>query len=76
MTADLSRANWFKSSRSADKADCVEVAFLSDDSVGVRDSKNAAGPVLVFGPHAWDAFIRGVASGMHVRPAGSIEEGL
>ncbi|MTE13045.1 DUF397 domain-containing protein [Nocardia aurantiaca] len=70
MTADLSRAHWFKSSHSADKADCVEVAFLANDTVGVRDSKNVAGPALVFSPRDWDAFIRGVISGKHHSPAG------
>ncbi|WP_280261010.1 DUF397 domain-containing protein [Nocardia abscessus] len=56
MTADLSEANWFKSSHSATHSDCVEVAFLDDGYVGVRDSKAPAGPMLVFQPAVWDAF--------------------
>jgi Domain of unknown function (DUF397) len=36
---------WRKSTRSADTNTCVEVAF-SGPAVGVRDSKNAAGPLL------------------------------
>ncbi|MEV6429049.1 DUF397 domain-containing protein [Nocardia sp. NPDC051463] len=63
MIADLSRAQWFKSSRSASKADCVEVAFLDGGVVGVRDSKNPTGPALVFTPGAWDAFTVGVRDG-------------
>ncbi|MGI5217127.1 DUF397 domain-containing protein [Nocardia sp. CA-290969] len=60
MNGDLSGADWFKSSFSQHGGDCVEVAHLAD-VVGVRDSKDAAGPVLVFAPSVWDAFLRGVA---------------
>ncbi|MGV9662285.1 DUF397 domain-containing protein [Nocardia niigatensis] len=63
MTDDLSAAEWFKSSYSGDKADCVETAHLRDGSVGVRDSKNASGPALVFTPKQWDAFVAGVVRG-------------
>ncbi|WP_067463874.1 DUF397 domain-containing protein [Nocardia amamiensis] len=63
MTADLSGAKWFKSSRSGTHADCVEVAFLHNGTVGVRDSKNPTGPALVFTPGEWDAFTTGVMGG-------------
>ncbi|WP_280241208.1 DUF397 domain-containing protein [Nocardia abscessus] len=63
MTADLSRAAWFKSSHSGTQADCVEVAFLDGDQVGVRDSKDPTGPALVFQPGAWDAFTGILVSG-------------
>ncbi|MFE7796835.1 DUF397 domain-containing protein [Nocardia sp. NPDC057440] len=63
MTSDLSQAHWFKSSRSAAQADCVEVAFLEDGVVGLRDSKNPTGPALVFTPTEWDAFTAGVQDG-------------
>lgn len=56
MNIDLSGAAWFKSSRSTTGDDCVEVAHLRGGMVGVRDSKNPAGPALVFDPAAWDAF--------------------
>nr|WP_280472954.1 DUF397 domain-containing protein [Nocardia asiatica] len=61
MDVDLSRAHWFKSSRSQAGRECVEVAFLDGGLVGVRDSKNPAGPALVFTPDGWDAFTAGVA---------------
>ncbi|BDU08449.1 DUF397 domain-containing protein [Nocardia cyriacigeorgica] len=56
MNMDLSEANWFKSSRSAGASECVEVAHLNHDLVGVRDSKNPTGPALIFTPTAWDSF--------------------
>jgi hypothetical protein len=34
---------------------CVEVAFTVE-RVGVRDSKDAAGPALLFSPAQWRAF--------------------
>lgn len=63
MKADLSGARWFKSSHSSGGSDCVEVAHLSEGMVGVRDSKNPAGPALVFTPGEWDAFTAGLAHG-------------
>ncbi|MFE3190432.1 DUF397 domain-containing protein [Nocardia sp. NPDC059240] len=56
-------AGWFKSSYSQGGQECVEVAFLHTGAVGVRDSKDAGGPALVFAPLEWDAFTSGVRSG-------------
>ncbi|SUE32353.1 Domain of uncharacterised function (DUF397) [Nocardia farcinica] len=63
MTVDLSNAKWFKSSYSGGGNDCVEVAHLDGGMVGVRDSKNTAGPALVFTPSEWEAFLRGTRGG-------------
>ena len=63
MNRGLSDANWFKSSYSQAGGDCVEVAHLDGGSVGIRDSKNVAGPALVFEPDEWDAFTACTASG-------------
>jgi hypothetical protein len=52
---------WRHSSYS-NPTDCVEVAF-SRDAIAVRDSKDPAGPVLVFTPAEWRAFIRGLYAG-------------
>ncbi|WP_280253067.1 DUF397 domain-containing protein [Nocardia abscessus] len=68
MTADLSKADWFKSSHSATQADCVEVAFLADGQVGVRDSKNPSGPALVFQSDIWHAFTASFVVGDLRRP--------
>ncbi|MEU1808044.1 DUF397 domain-containing protein [Micromonospora sp. WMMD1076] len=54
---ELIGALWRKSSRSG-QSECVEVADNLADVVGVRDSKDAAGPVLTFTPDAWRAFVR------------------
>lgn len=63
MNKDLSGAQWFKSSHSSGQTECVEVAWLSDCMVGVRDSKNPTDPALVFTPSEWDAFATTVADG-------------
>ena len=56
---DLSGARWRKSTRSGGNGgDCVEVAGNLPGVVGVRDSKDPAGPVLTFTPDAWRAFVR------------------
>jgi len=54
---------WVKSSLSYSNGNCVEVAGLPDGGVGVRDSKDTAGPFLRFTPSEWDAFIGGVQKG-------------
>lgn len=46
---------------------CVEVAFV-DNQVAVRDSKHRGGPVLVFTPAEWEAFLGGVSDGQFRLP--------
>ncbi|HEY6107626.1 MAG TPA: DUF397 domain-containing protein [Gemmatimonadales bacterium] len=52
-------AEWFKSSYSAESANCVEVRLVPE-GIAVRDSKNP-GPVLTFSLAAWRDFIAFVA---------------
>jgi hypothetical protein len=56
--SDFSNAVWHKSTKSA-TGGCVEVATL-ERVVGVRDSKDRQGPVLVFRFDEWNAFLAGV----------------
>lgn len=63
---DLSRATWRKSAKSTSNGGCVEVADLGAH-VAVRDSKNVAGPALVFDGPAWDEFVAGVQAGEFTR---------
>ncbi|WP_328390321.1 DUF397 domain-containing protein [Nocardia sp. NBC_00416] len=65
---DVSRAAWFKSSRSQGGNDCVEAAHLDNGRVGVRDSKNPTGPALIFTPGEWDVFLVGAKNGEFDRP--------
>lgn len=54
--------NWKKSSRSSSNGNCVE-ARECGQQVQMRDSKDAAGPVLGFSQAAWQAFIDRTKSG-------------
>jgi hypothetical protein len=56
------RRNWRKSSHSANNGACAEVG-QGGAVVGVRDSQDPDGPVLVFGPVAWARFTADVKAG-------------
>ena len=63
-TPDLSRAVWRTSTRSGGNGNCVEVAANLPGVVGVRDSKDRSGPVLIFGYAAWEAFTAQLRDGV------------
>ncbi|WP_405133688.1 DUF397 domain-containing protein [Nocardia sp. NBC_01388] len=54
--------------RGDDNAEGVEIAFLSSGNIGLRDSRNPDGPVLVFTPGEWRAFVAGAKDGEFNRP--------
>jgi hypothetical protein len=54
---------WRKSSYSADTGNCVEIAAKPLRLINVRDSKDAAGPALVFSITQWTKFIHHVKAG-------------
>ncbi|WP_326560129.1 DUF397 domain-containing protein [Micromonospora sp. NBC_01796] len=58
---ELTGAEWRKSTRSQTNGQCVEVADLRD-VVGVRDSKDANGPVLTISRASWTAFVGGLGA--------------
>ncbi|WP_084528330.1 DUF397 domain-containing protein [Nocardia crassostreae] len=63
MGRNLAGVSWFKSSHSQGTSECVEVAWLDDGAVGLRDSKDPAGPALIFSPAGWSAFTALVIAG-------------
>jgi hypothetical protein len=62
-TPDLNGAHWFKSSASDSANGCLEVAFLDDGRVALRDSEDLANPPFVVTRHVWDCFLDGAAKG-------------
>ena len=67
---DLTGAAWRKSSFSSGNGGaCIEVAIVPPATAGggslvaLRDSKDRAGPALVFTPDEWRAFTRAVRHG-------------
>ncbi len=61
--ADLTAASYYKSSHSGANNACVEIAQLGPSWVGVRDSKDPAGPALCFEADAFTAFLADVRHG-------------
>ncbi len=59
---DLNHSLW-RTSTLCNNGTCVEVAFIDDGGVAIRDSKNRQGPVLQFGSAEWEAFVGGVHRG-------------
>ena len=55
--------HWVKSSLSFSNSNCVEVADLPGNQIGVRHSKHTEGLVLRFTPGEWKAFLGGVRNG-------------
>ncbi|MEU1015268.1 DUF397 domain-containing protein [Streptomyces sp. NPDC005900] len=57
----LKGARWRRSSRSNGTNNCVETATLDSGTpaalLAVRDSKNTAGPALLFSPGPWETFV-------------------
>ncbi|RMI28227.1 DUF397 domain-containing protein [Nocardia stercoris] len=54
--------------RSGDGTGAVEVAFLASGNIGLRSAAEPDGPVLIFTPGEWRAFVLGAADGEFARP--------
>ncbi|QKV80698.1 DUF397 domain-containing protein [Amycolatopsis sp. Hca4] len=63
MTVQRASGEWFKSSYSPDKADCVEVRLEVEPGsvVGVRDSKAPEQGQLAVSGLSWQALLRAIA---------------
>jgi len=59
----LSRAEWRKSTFSTSGGNCVEVAYLRDGRVGVRDSKCHEAGAVLFAQGAIVALLMGIKAG-------------
>jgi predicted secreted Zn-dependent protease len=53
---------WRKAQLSTNNGACVEVASVPG-KIAVRDSKDTGGPILVYAPEEWSAFLDGVKKG-------------
>jgi len=60
---------WRTSSRSGTNGACVEVAFLPNGNVAVRDSKDHAKAPHIYTATEWQAFIAGVKDGEFDQPS-------
>jgi uncharacterized protein DUF397 len=65
-----SDVTWIKSSRSGPTGgNCVQVAFLADGQIAMRNSRHPDGQTLVFTRAEWDAFLHGACDGEFGAPA-------
>lgn len=53
---------WRKAQRSTNNGACVEAAAVVG-KIALRDSKDPSGPVLVYTPDEWSAFLDGAKNG-------------
>ena len=60
---ELMDVRWQKSSASNPSGNCVELAKLADGEIAVRNSRDPAGPALVYTRAEMAAFIRGAKDG-------------
>jgi len=61
---DLERTGlvWRKAQLSTNNGSCVEIASVTG-KIALRDSKDPSGPVLVYTPDEWSAFLDGAKKG-------------
>jgi Domain of unknown function (DUF397) len=59
----LHMARWRKSRVSNPSGSCVEMAEVTGDAIAVRNSRDPAGPALVYTRAEVAAFLRGVKNG-------------
>jgi hypothetical protein len=62
-TGGRPRGVWFKSGRSGGGSDCVEVCYLEEGGVAVRNSKRPEAGTLIFTDSEFNAFVGGAKDG-------------
>jgi hypothetical protein len=60
IQADFEAAPKWRSASYCNNGDCVEVAILSPNKIGVRDNKDPESPILTFSGDEWAAFVSSV----------------
>jgi hypothetical protein len=69
---DLTKAEWQKPDPDDHESEQVEIAFVEHTDgityTAMRNSKHPEGPVLVFTPGEWEAFILGAKDGEFDEP--------
>jgi hypothetical protein len=68
-TLDLSTAHWFKASASDSANGCLEVAFLDDGRVALRDNEDLSNPPFIVTRHVWECFLDGATKGEFTPPS-------
>lgn len=66
-TIDLSGAQWQRGSQATGEGDHLEIAFVQDH-IAMRNSADPDGPVLIFTPAEWEAFVLGARDGEFDEP--------
>jgi hypothetical protein len=67
--ADLANAHWLKASASESANGCLEVAFLDDGRVALRDTEDPTNPPFVVTRHVWACFLDRATRGEFIPPA-------
>lgn len=65
---ELAEAKWFKAEASGGNGGCIEVAFLADGQVGIRDNEDMENPPFVVSRHVWACFLDGASKGEFTPP--------
>ena len=63
IKADLSKAVWQHSPESNLDEPHIEIAFLDEGNVALRNSHEPDGTVLIYTPAEWEAFVLGARDG-------------
>jgi hypothetical protein len=61
-TSEFLALNWRKAQMSTNNGACLEVASVPG-KIALRDSKDPGGPILVYTPDEWTAFLDGAKNG-------------